>query len=163
MTEADLLNQLEDLIQLEVDATHAYDQAIKAIDEPAIKDRLTEFLEDHHRHIELLSAQVQKLGAPPPELSSGFRGFLIFGSAALRSLSGTKGALEAMEINEKKSCSSYLNACELDWPGEIRSLIRANLADEQRHLAFICEELAPIAGSGQKTTGKGAKDLQNRA
>jgi hypothetical protein len=152
MTKDDLLNQLEDLIQLEVDATHAYDQAITAIDEQELKEKLIVYLGDHHRHIELLSAQVQELGGPPPELSSGFRGFLVFGSAALRSLSGTKGALEAMEINENRSCSSYLNAGKLDWPGQIRSIILANLADEQRHLAFICEALTTIAANRQETT-----------
>ena len=145
MTRDEILNQLEKLIQLDVDATHAYDQAIKNVDEQVIKDKLLLFQGDHRRHIDLLSAKVLELGGTPPELASDFKGFFISGFTALRSLTGTKGALEAMETNEKLTTSKYQDAVQLVWPTDITSVVQSNLADEQRHLAFVREAIATIA------------------
>jgi len=145
MTRDEILTQLEKLIQLDVDATHAYDQAIKNVDEQVIKDKLLLFQGDHRRHIDLLSAKVLELGGTPPELASDFKGFFISGFTALRSLTGTKGALEAMETNEKLTTSRYQDAAQLVWPTDITSIIQSNLSDEQRHLAFVREAIANIA------------------
>jgi rubrerythrin len=145
MTRDEILNQLEKLIQLDVDATHAYDQAIKNVDDQAIKDKLVLFQGDHRRHIDLLSAKVLELGGTPPDLTSDFKGFFISGFTALRSLTGTKGALEAMETNERLTTTKYQDASQLVWPTDISSIIQSNLADEQRHLSFIREAIPTVA------------------
>ena len=145
MTRDEILSQLEKLIQLDVDATHAYDQAIKNVDDQVIKDKLLLFQGDHRRHIDLLSAKVLELGGTPPELTSDFKGFFISGFTALRSLTGTKGALEAMETNEKLTTSKYQDAVKLIWPTDITSLVQSNLADEQRHLSFVREAIATLS------------------
>ncbi|RQW78135.1 MAG: DUF2383 domain-containing protein [Geobacter sp.] len=142
MDREEILDNLEKLIHLDVDATHAYDQAIKNVDDPLIKDKLILFQGDHRRHIETLSTKMQELGGNPPKPSSDFKGFFISGFTALRSLTGTKGALEAMETNERLTTSKYEKASALDLPGDIAIIVRANLADEQRHLSFIREALA---------------------
>lgn len=144
MNRDDILNQLEKLIQLDVDATHAYDQAIKNVNEPIIKDKLIQFQADHRKHIDLLSAKMLELGGTPPELTSDFKGFLISGFTALRSMTGTKGALEAMESNERLTTSRYEDASKLDLPVDISAIVRANYADEQRHLTFIREALPTV-------------------
>jgi rubrerythrin len=141
MTREEILSQVEKLIQLDVDATHAYDQAIKNVDDQVIKDKLIQFQGDHRRHIDLLSAKVLELGGTPPELTSDFKGFFISGFTALRSLTGTKGALEAMETNEKLTTSKYQDAAQLVWPTDISTIIQSNLADEQRHLSFVREAI----------------------
>jgi rubrerythrin len=150
MTRDEILNQIEKLIQLDVDATHAYDQAIKNVDEQVIKEKLLLFQGDHRRHIDLLSAKVLELGGTPPELSSDFKGFFISGFTALRSLTGTKGALEAMETNEKLTTSRYQDAAKQVWPTDISSLIQSNLADEQRHLSFVREAIATLVSSKKR-------------
>ena len=144
MNRDDILDNLEKLIQLDVDATHAYDQAIKNVDEPVIKDKLIQFQADHRKHIDLLSAKVLELGGTPPELTSDFKGFFISGFTALRSLTGTKGALEAMETNERLTTSRYEEACKWDFPVDISAIVRSNFADEQRHLAFIREAIPTV-------------------
>ena len=142
MNREEILDNLENLIHLDVDATHAYDQAIKNVDDPLIKDKLIQFQGDHRRHIETLSTKMQELGGTPPKPTSDFKGFFISGFTALRSLTGTKGALEAMETNERLTTSKYEKASALDLPADIAIIIRANLADEQRHLSFIREALS---------------------
>jgi rubrerythrin len=150
MTRDEILSQIEKLIQLDVDATHAYDQAIKNVDDQAIKDKLILFQGDHRRHIDLLSAKVLELGGTPPELTSDFKGFFISGFTALRSLTGTKGALEAMETNEKLTTSKYQDSSQLVWPTDISSIIQSNLADEQRHLSFVREAISTIVAAKKR-------------
>jgi uncharacterized protein (TIGR02284 family) len=145
MNRDEILDNLEKLIQLDVDATHAYDQAIKNVSEQAIKDKLISFQADHRRHIDLLSAQVLEFGGTPPELTSDFKGFLISGFTALRSLTGTKGALEAMETNERLTTSKYSEACKLAFPADVLAIVQSNLADEQRHLSFVREAISTFS------------------
>lgn len=142
MDRDDILDGLEELIQLDIDANHAYGQAIKNIDDPMIREKLVLFQSDHRRHADVLSEKMRELGGTPPELTKDFKGFFISGFTALRSMTGTKGALEAMETNERLTNSKYEKAVKSDFPADIASIVRANLADEQRHLAFIREALS---------------------
>jgi len=144
MNRDDILDNLEKLIQLDVDATHAYDQAIKNVKEQVIKDKLIQFQSDHRKHVDLLSAKVLELGGTPPELSSDFKGFLISGFTALRSLTGTKGALEAMETNERLTTSRYEEASKLEYPVDVLAIVKSNYADEQRHLSYIREAISTV-------------------
>lgn len=146
MNRDEILKQLEKLIQLDVDATHAYDQAIKNVSDQLVKDKLILFQGDHRRHVDLLSAKVVEMGGTPPEFTSDFKGFFISGFTALRSMTGTKGALEAMETNEKLTTSKYQEAAKLTWPADLSSLIQSNLADEQRHLSFVREAISSGKG-----------------
>lgn len=142
MDRKELIEQLESLIKLDIDAIHSYDQAIKRIDQPRFKDKLTTFQADHRRHVDSLSAKLRELGEAPPAFSPDFKGFFLEGFTALRSMTGTKGALEAMETNERLTTSRYEKASGLDFPTDVAMLIRENLSDEQRHLAFIREAIA---------------------
>ena len=144
MNRDEILDNLQKLVQLDVDATHAYDQAIKNVKEQVIKDKLIQFQADHRRHIDLLSAKVLELGGTPPELTSDFKGFIISGFTALRSLTGTKGALEAMETNERLTTSKYEEAAKKDFPVDVSTIIQSNLSDEQRHLSFIREAITTV-------------------
>ncbi|SNB46359.1 DUF2383 domain-containing protein [Geobacter sp. DSM 9736] len=141
MDRKDLLDQLQNLIKLDIDAIHAYDQAIKHIDQPIIKENLVRFQADHRRHVDHLSAKVRELGETPPAFAPDFKGFFIEGFTALRSLTGTKGALEAMETNERLTNSRYEKASAMDAPSDISILVQEYWADEKRHLAFIREAL----------------------
>jgi len=145
MKRDEILNQLEKLIHLDIDATEAYDQAIRNIDEQVIKDKLILFKGDHRKHVELLSAKMIEMGGKPPEFTPDFKGFFITGFTALRSMTGTKGALNAMESNEKLTNSRYEDASKLEMPSDIAAIIRSNLADEQHHLSFIREALTTLA------------------
>lgn len=142
MERKELIDQLASLIKLDIDAIHAYDQAIKRIEQPMYHDKLVTFQGDHRRHVDVLSAKLRELGETPPAFSPDFKGFFIEGFTALRSMTGTKGALEAMETNERLTNSKYEKAVKSDFPADIASIVRANLADEQRHLAFIREALS---------------------
>lgn len=141
MERQEVIDRLNSLIQLDVDAVEAYEQAIKHVKHDDIRMRLAEFQEDHRGHIQNLTAAVRRLDGQPVKESPDLRGYLLEGFTALRSISGTKGALEAMESNEKLTNRRYSEAVDLDLPDELRKLVRSNLADEQRHIQYIEEVL----------------------
>jgi len=132
-----IVDDLISLVHLDIDAIHAYDQAIEKIEIRSIKNQLKIFREDHFRHVNDLSVEVKKMGGTPPEFKKDFKGFVLQGFTALRSVTGTEGALHAMETNEKITNSSYEKALSWDLPQDVRSIVERNREDERRHLEFI--------------------------
>jgi len=138
MIAEEIVIELNDLIQLDIDALHAYAQAVQRVDDSTIRDNLERFMEDHGRHIDLLSQTVRELSADPPAFSRDFKGFLIEGfTTALAGIAGSRGALEAMRVNEKLTNRGYAWAASLDFPSDILLLVRGGLEDERRHLEYI--------------------------
>jgi uncharacterized protein (TIGR02284 family) len=135
-----VVEKLNSLIKLDVDAVHAYDQAIEACEILTIKDTLTEFRNDHERHIHDLSEQVRMLGGTP-EVRRDLKGFVLEGFTALMSR-GDRTALMAMRGNEELTNRMYQAALEMEeMSAEARTVIERNYADEQRHLSWIKNQL----------------------
>jgi len=139
--QTDVIEKLCDLMQLDIDAVEAYEQAIKNIETSAIKQNITSFKEDHKRHITELSAQIISLGGTPPERSKDLKGFIIKGMTAIQSSLGENQALHAMKLNEKLTNKMYKNALEMSLPADVRELVEKNYADEKRHLSYINQQL----------------------
>jgi uncharacterized protein (TIGR02284 family) len=137
----DVIKNLNNLIQLDIDAVHAYEQALSSIDEPVIKERMASFQEDHLRHVKELSDEVRKLGGTPEEYSKDFKGYLIEGFTALRSITGTDGALKAMEQNEVMTNKKYKNALDWNVSPAAKAIIEKGAADEEMHIQFIRKTL----------------------
>jgi rubrerythrin len=134
----DIVDKLNSLIKLDIDAVSAYDQAIKKIEHPVIKQRIAEFKSDHERHIERLSDALVAVGETPTKRTPDFKGYLIEGFTSLRSLSGDEGALKAMRSNEELTNKKYKEAFE-DWAldADFAEIVEDNYADEKQHLAYI--------------------------
>ena len=134
-----ILNILTDLAQLDIDAVYAYEQAIEQINEVEVRENIMSFRDDHNRHIDELGDMIVKKGGLVPERKRDFKGFVIEGFTALRSMTGTYGALRAMEINEKTTNRNYKSALDEnpDLPEDVIALLEKNYSDERRHLAYI--------------------------
>jgi uncharacterized protein (TIGR02284 family) len=139
MDRTEILKRLNDLIQLDVDAVEAYTQAIRHVKYDDIKKRLTEYQEDHKDHVQDLTAMVRSLDGKPVDSTPDLKGYLIEGFTALRSVTGPKGALEAMRSNERLTNRRYEEAAALDFPEEVLALVKKNLTDERVHLHYIEE------------------------
>lgn len=142
MERTQIIERLNDLAQLDVDAVEAYSHAIKHLEYDDIRKKLVEFQDDHKGHIRELASLVQQLGGKPLKPSPDLKGYLIEGYTALKSVTGTKGALEAMRTNEILTNRKYGEAAALDFPEEVMKLIRTNFTHEQLHLQFIEEILS---------------------
>ncbi len=133
-------DRLNSLIKCDVDAVHAYQQAIEACEMEEIRSRLVQFQSDHQRHIRDLSQQVRLLGGEP-EVEKSWAGFLIEGFTAIAS-QGDHSALVAMRGNEELTNRTYEAALnESDLPTDVRAVLERNFSDEQRHLSWIKDQL----------------------
>jgi uncharacterized protein (TIGR02284 family) len=139
--DSSMLKKLNSLIQLDIDAVYCYDKAIERTDDRDISDNFQNFRGDHEQHIDALSAIVSENGGEPPERSPDMKGYLLEGMTALRSASGTEGALKAMESNEKATTKNYEEAQDWAVPPDIHAVLAKNWDDEKRHLAYIQSHL----------------------
>lgn len=149
MNKEELINRLNAIVQLDIDAYHAYEQAIEAIDELEIRTKLELYRDDHHRHVTELSRAIRQLGGEPPEFTKDLKGEFIEGITKVQSMMGTQSALKAMETNEKLTNKTYAQATELDIPAAIRDIIDRGYNDEKKHLAYISNALATRAWERQ--------------
>jgi len=137
MDTAQIVKKLRSLVQLDIDAIHAYEKAIEKIDIKKVKDQLVEYKKDHMHHVENLSAFISGYGEDVPKFSPDFKGILIEGLTAFRSITGTEGALKAMKSNEELTNKTYDEALSWELPANIRDTVQQNRDDERRHLEYI--------------------------
>ena len=142
MAQSKLAHELNSLIKLDVDAMHAYLQAIQHIDFTPIRETLGQFLEDHERHAVKLAELLKEMGEESTEFSRDFKGFFIEGFTSLMSVTGMRMALEAMKMNEKLTNRKYREALDGDLPPNVRMVVGNHYADERRHLDYIEQVLA---------------------
>ena len=146
MLKEEIVGQLRDLIHLDGDASHAYDQALQRIDHPGLREELAAFADEHRRHVAALADLMRAFGAEPPARDRDFRGFLLEGFTTLRSLTGVQGALEAMQSNEILTNNRYAEANRLDFPRDVRRVVERHFEDERRHLGRIKQLLDELSG-----------------
>ena len=137
MDTRDIIDRLEALLHLDVDAVRAYQQAIDEIEDPFILRALERFQDDHRQHIGHLSRCIRDLGAEPPAPRPDVKGFFIEGMTALRSKLGAESALKAMRMNEHLTNRRYEEALEQELTPAVRMVLLRHREDERRHLEFI--------------------------
>src|SRR5688572_22845981 len=107
MIDKEIEKLINNLIQIDIDASYAYEKAIDAIEEQDIRAHLEKFKSDHLRHIENLSTLLKELGGTPIKHETDLKGKIIEGMTWLQGIMGTKGALNAMVTNEKITNKKY--------------------------------------------------------
>jgi uncharacterized protein (TIGR02284 family) len=145
MNKINLIEALSNLVQLDIDAVHAYDQALKEIDDPIIKDRLLKFQDDHRNHVSGLSKQIEELGGQPPEYSQDIKGYVIEAFAAIRSFTGLKGALAAMKTTEEITNRYYGEVVSWEAPSAVKEVLRTFFSEEKLHLDYITSNLQAMS------------------
>ncbi len=142
MDSKEIVKRLSDLAQLDIDAFHAYGQALGSIDDMGIKTNMERYQADHERHYVELSQLIRQYGGTPPEFSRDFKGYLIQGMTSLRSAMGMEGALKAMKTNEELTNRQYSQASRDNrFPMELRPILDRFHGDEKTHLSFIEQTL----------------------
>lgn len=152
-----LLEQMKGLVQLDIDAFHAYAQAIKMIDITEVRETLLAFQLDHERHIRELSEAIAKHGGRPPDFARDFKGFLMEGMTAIVSTMGVEGALTAMRINEEATNVAYERAVALELPEPFRRIVDGAKRDERHHRQYIERAISQKVWQKNKGAGAGAR------
>ncbi|MGN6110227.1 MAG: DUF2383 domain-containing protein [Kofleriaceae bacterium] len=145
-TAAKIIDRLNDLVQLDYDAVHAYAQAIEQIDDLDALDDLQTFRLDHERHIADLGLLIHALGGEPVKTGLDVQGQTIEALTRLRGATGNVGALRAMRSTEKLANRTYEKALHLDLPPQAREVVARNGEDEQLHLTAIEMHLERLTG-----------------
>lgn len=151
-----LVETLCSLCQYDIDAVYAYEQVLGNIDTADVHQRLTQFREDHERHVLELSSVIFGFGGTPPTVNRDLKGFLMEGYSLLRSPTGTEGALKAMRFGEIMTNRAYADAMTMELSAELRQMLEANREDERRHLDYIettLEEISERSRRAQATAG----------
>lgn len=132
----ELIKKINNLIKLDHDAVEAYQQAIDRMKSETCKQKLSEFQEDHRRHVRELSECVTRFGGKPQ--TRDVKGFFLKGMTAVQSMMGDEMALIAMQTNEKLTNRTYDEATkDASFPDDVKRIISRNRGDEARHLAWI--------------------------
>ena len=145
MADKDIIAVLSNLVQLDIDAVHAYSQAVKEIDDSIIRDRLLKFQEEHRARIDALSKIIADIGGNPPEQTKDFKGYVIEAFAAIRSFTGLKGALKGIKITEEITNRYYGEAVSQEMPSEVKRFLRTYFSEEKVHLDYISSNLQALA------------------
>lgn len=137
MTNQEMTDKLSSLMKVDIDASKSYGQAIEEIDIADVREQVTKFRNDHERHITDITNMIRELGGTPPSYSRDMRGFFLEGFTAIRSLTGTAGALKSLATNEKVTNHEYGQAMSWELSPPARELVERNYNDEKRHLQYI--------------------------
>lgn len=149
MERDEAVDKLGDLLKLDVDAIHAYDDAIEKIDLEDVRTQLGKFRDDHQRHVSELTTLIRGMGAEAPTPDRDFKGYFIEGMTSMRSAMGTDSALKAMRQNEQLTNRRYEDAMSWALPTDAHEFIRRGYEDERKHLAYIEQALSVGVGGSR--------------
>ena len=90
MEKSEIIDKLSSLLKLDVDAVQSYEKTLEKIDEKDLYDQIALFRDDHVRHVDDLSAVIEKLSGTPPERTPDIRGYFLKGATMLQNLMGTE-------------------------------------------------------------------------
>lgn len=143
--DSDFDTVLKDLISLDYDAADAYQSAIDRLDTPSFKQALSDFREDHLRHIRELSAIVRHLGLEAPT-GPDIKVALTKGKVVVADLFGDEAILRAMKTNEDDTNTAYERAFHhKNMVPLAREVVERGLADERRHRAAIIDMIGKLS------------------
>jgi len=153
-SEANLVAELNDLLQLDHDAVQAYTVAIENVADPMYRDTLIRFRGDHERHIEELTRLVREHGGVPLELSHIPTGLFKLAVQKVGAKGGDRALLLAFKANERQVRDKYRRAAAMAHPPGVAEVIRRNAEDEQRHYAWALEVVDDLGAGPETTAGK---------
>jgi rubrerythrin len=136
---------LASLMHMDLDAVQVYDEALEHVTEDDVREHFEGFRDEHDYHATVLAAEIRRLGHTPPEPREDFAGHFAEMVTALRSVSGTSGAIGAMRTAERYHNRRYRQAQSLDVDAELKEVLARFFDDEQRHLEYCEKKLAAHA------------------
>jgi rubrerythrin len=136
-TQTSFIDAIQALVELDYDAIEAYQTAINRLESNMYKAQLTQFKEDHERHVSELSVALRQKGEKVPT-GPGLKQLLTQGKVILATLAGDKAILRAMLSNEGDTNTAYQRMSEReDILPEFEIIVRSGLEDERRHKAWL--------------------------
>jgi hypothetical protein len=142
MNNIEMAKELSSIVQLDVNAAHAFGEAIEKTEILSLRDQFRKFRDAHNLHVQALSKVIRALDVIPPEYTQDFKGVLMEGWAAIRGSMGVEGTLKAMKTNMEYTAKKYREATALPFTPNIQDLVERNYRVVQGHLEFLEKALA---------------------
>jgi hypothetical protein len=135
--QADFADALNELLELDYDAVEAYQAAIHRLNNADYKSKLSEFMGDHAKHVNEITALLKKHNKRYATKPSG-KQWLTKGKVILADLISEDSVLSAMLTNENDTNVAYtrMNERTDKWPDAI-DIIKNGLQDEKRHKLWL--------------------------
>jgi hypothetical protein len=137
-----IANALSALVQLDVNAAKAYEEAIANMDVISLRQQYLRFRDVHNEHVLNLKKVIRALDVVPPESSQDLKGLLMESWSAIRGSTGVEGALKAMKTNMEYVDKKYREACALPLSPNIMGLVEHNYQEVHSQLQFLEKAIA---------------------
>lgn len=149
-----LVAELNDLLKLDHDAVHAYNLAIRSLEDEEHKRKLAEFRADHERHIEELSQLVRSRNGTPMQMPHGSSSVFKLLVQAVGAAGNDRSVLLAFKANERGSRDKYREAARRVHPADVTSVLARAAEDESRHYAWALATLEELGVDFSTGTGR---------
>jgi hypothetical protein len=150
-----LTSQLNDLLQLDVDAVHAYALAVRQLESAARKQAVRRYQADHKRHITTLKRLIRSYGGAPMAVSHIPTGPFKLAMQATGSLGGDRAVLIAFKSNERQGRDKYRRAATAKGlPADVARVLRRAASDEERHYRWAEKSLQQLHAGRRTAIGK---------
>jgi len=153
-TEASLVAELNDLLQLDHDAVQAYGIAIEAVEDERLRETLIAFRGDHERHIDELTELIRAHGGIPIETAHIPTGMFKAAVQRAGAARGDRALMLAFKANERQVRDKYRRHADAPHPPEVRAVLARAAADEERHYAWALEVLDDLCAGTDTVIGR---------
>jgi rubrerythrin len=153
-TEAELVAELNDLLQLDHDAVQAYGMAIDSLGSDIYRETLIQFQGDHQRHVRELSELIRARGGVPVEMAHVPTGFFKLAVQALGAVGDDRQVLLAFKTNEGQVRDKYRRHADARHPAEVADVLRRALADEEKHYTWVASVVEQLGAGADTTLGR---------
>lgn len=133
----EIAGELSRLYALEIDAAHAYSEALVLVGPGSLHDELRLYGLEHQRHALVLLDAILRLGQRPPEVEPDVKGVVIGALTPPRRRLTLEDVLSGMRGNEQLTNSVYAKVLAKPLPEGIRELVEPLLDDERHHLDWL--------------------------
>lgn len=148
--ETDPLRLLRHLIELDLAAAEGYRIAAERFAEPAIRNQLRSFGDEHRRRGQRLARQLEALGGQAPGPDAKIR--VLPGMVTIADRRGDEAILLAMRNNEEGTARAFADALA-HAPQGAWELVEAAAADEQHHVGGLEVALSDLRASASYRGG----------
>ena len=156
-----LTTQLNDLLQLDVDAVQAYALTIRQLESRMRKQTVRRYQADHRRHIAELKRLIQSHGGASIAVSHIPTGPFKLAMQAIGSFGDDKAVLLAFKTNERQGRDKYRRAAMgRGLARDVARVLKRAARDEERHYRWADKELQKLHAGRRTMVGKVASGAE---
>ena len=153
-SEASLIAELNDLLQLDHDAVQAYSIAIDCVEDERLRETLIAFRGDHERHIDELTELIRGHGGIPIEIAHIPTGMFKAAVQRAGAARGDRALMLAFKANERQVRDKYRRHADCAHPPEVHTVLARAASDEERHYAWALEVLDDLCAGTDTVIGR---------